>query len=230
MPRPTCHVYASGVAASRSYNSGMNSERFTQFLDTMDALVSRTSHEPTVLDEGEAALKALIAHDDWLPPEYAVPSAERYQSYALYVDPRARYSVISFVWAPGQGTPIHNHTVWGLVGVLRGAERCEEYADFSVRTERNEGFDRANASALPQGERAVLNAHNLSRREVDRVSPAIGDWHKVSNALHDQPSISIHVYGADIGRVHRSFWDAATQQLKPMVSGYSNDTPWIAAR
>ena len=89
----------------------MISDRFTQFLDTMDALVSRTSDEPTVLDAGEAALKSLIAHDDWLPPEYAKPVAERYQSYALYVDPQARYSVISFVWAPGQGTAIHNHTV-----------------------------------------------------------------------------------------------------------------------
>lgn len=190
----------------------MNSERFTQFLDTMDALVSRTSHEPTVLDEGEAALKSLIAHDDWLPPEYAKPVAERYQSYALYVDPQERYSVISFVWAPGQGTPIHNHTVWGLVGVLHGAERCEEFP-------------------IPgASEMQCLHEHSLSRGEVDRVSPTIGDWHKVSNALTDQPSVSIHVYGADIGRVHRNFWDAATRELKPMVSGYSNDTPWIATR
>ena len=190
----------------------MNTQRFTQFLDTMDALVSRTSHEPTVLDEGESALMALIARDDWLPPVYAKPVVERYQSYALYVDPRARYSVISFVWAPGQGTAIHNHTVWGLVGVLRGAERCEEFP-------------------LPGSvEMRCLHAHDLERGEVDRVSPAIGDWHKVSNAVADQSSVSIHVYGADIGRVQRNYWDAAAQRLMPMVSGYSNDTPWIGAR
>ena len=190
----------------------MNTQRFTQFLDTMDALVTRTAHEPTLLDEGESALKSLIANDDWLPPAYAMPFAERYQSYALYIDPQARYSVISFVWAPGHGTPIHNHTVWGLVGVLRGAERCEEFP-------------------VPgAGDMACTHAHELARGEVDRVSPAIGDWHKVSNAMTDQPSVSIHVYGADIGRVHRNFWDATTRELKAMVSGYSNDTPWIAAR
>jgi 3-mercaptopropionate dioxygenase len=190
----------------------MNTQRFTQFLDTMDALVTRTVHEPTVLDEGEAALKLLIARDDWLPSEYAVPVAERYQSYALYVDPQARYSVISFVWAPGQGTPIHNHTVWGLVGVLRGAERCEEFP-------------------VPGSAEVVcVHDHILPRGDVDRVSPALGDWHKVSNAMADQASVSIHVYGADIGRVHRSFWDVAAHELKPMVSGYSNDKPWIAAR
>ena len=190
----------------------MNTQRFTQFLDTMDTLIARTSDEPTVLDEGESALKLLIAEDDWLPFAYAMPCAERYQSYALYVDPQARYSVISFVWAPGQGTAIHNHTVWGLVGVLRGAERCEEFP-------------------LPgAGGMTCTHAHDLARGDVDRVSPAIGDWHKVSNAMANAPSVSIHVYGADIGRVHRSFWDATTRALKPMVSGYSNDAPWIAAR
>ena len=190
----------------------MNTQRFAQFIDMLDALVNRTSHEPTVLDEGEAALKSLISQDDWLPFEFAQPVTERYQSYALYIDPEARYSVISFVWAPGQGTAIHNHTVWGLVGVLRGAERCEEFP-------------------VPgSADMACQYAHNLARGGVDRVSPAIGDWHKVSNAITDQPSISIHVYGADIGRVQRNFWDVTTQQLKPMISGYANDTPWIAAR
>ena len=190
----------------------MNKQRFTQFLDTMDALVARPLHEPMLLDAGESALKSLIADDDWLPPEYAQPVAERYQSYALYIDPQARYSVISFVWAPGQGTAIHNHTVWGLVGVLRGAERCEEF---------------------PAPGAAVMtcnHAHDLACGEVDRVSPTIGDWHKVSNAMADRPTISIHVYGADIGRVHRNFWDVATREMKRMISGYSNDTPWITAR
>ena len=190
----------------------MNTQRFAQFIDMLDALVNRTSHEPTVLDEGEAALKSLISQDDWLPFEFAQPVTERYQSYALYIDPQARYSVISFVWAPGQGTAIHNHTVWGLVGVLRGAERCEE-------------FPAPGASVM-----TCAHAHDLARGEVDRVSPAIGDWHKVSNAAADQTTISIHVYGADIGRVKRHFWDAATQQIKPMISGYSNPSPWITSR
>jgi len=32
-----------------------------------------------------------------------------------------------FRLGPGHTTPVHDHTVWGLVGVLRGAEKCEEY-------------------------------------------------------------------------------------------------------
>ena len=201
----------------------MNSSHFLQFIDTMDALVSRASNEAAVLDEGEAALKLLIAHDDWLPAEYAQPVAERYQSYCLYLDPQARYSVISFVWAPGQGTAVHNHTVWGLVGVLRGAERCEEFA--APLTQATQA-----TQAMPAMQ--PTHQHTLLRGEVDRVSPAIGDWHKVSNAAvgEGETSVSIHVYGADIGRVHRQYWDAAKQMLQPMISGYGNDTPWIGAR
>lgn len=190
----------------------MNTPRFLHFLATMDRIVAGSSNEPTVLDDGELALKALIAHDDWLPPEYAQPVAERYQSYALYVDHDERYSVISFVWAPGQGTPVHNHTVWGLVGVLRGAEQCEEFSVPGI------------------GRMQSTHQHRLARGEVDRVSPTIGDWHKVSNAVAGETSVSIHVYGADIGRVHRQYWDDAKQTPQPMVSGYSNEAPWISAR
>lgn len=198
-----------------SYNQHMNTPRFFQFLDAMDVIVSRAQPEPALLDESEDALKLLIAHDDWLPSEFARPDAEKYQSYALYIDPHARYSVSSFVWGPGQGTPVHNHTVWGLVGVLRGAERCEEFP----------APDSVASVAMVSG-----HEHALLRGEVDRVSPTIGDWHRVSNALSDAPSVSIHVYGTDIGRVRRSYWNASERCAMPMVSGYSNDQPWIAAR
>jgi predicted metal-dependent enzyme (double-stranded beta helix superfamily) len=190
----------------------MNTPRFAGFLDAMDALVARTSDEATILDEGESALAALIAHDDWLPMQYAQPNPDKYQQYLLYADPAGRYSVQSFVWGPGQGTPIHNHTVWGLVGVLRGAEHCAEYPA---------------PGAAPM---RCQHQHRLECGAVDRVSPTVGDWHAVSNALADAPSISIHVYGADIGRVTRSIWDTSTQAVKPFVSGYANDAPWIAAR
>ena len=77
----------------------------------------------------------------------------------------------------GAGTPVHNHTVWGLVGMLRGEERCEEYP-------------------VPGASGNALRAPApIVTRRRGRVSPTIGDWHAVSNALADAPSISIHVYG-----------------------------------
>lgn len=56
---------------------------------------------------------------------------------------------------------------------------------------------------------------------VEAVSPNIGDIHQVANALADTPSISIHLYGGNIGKIRRNAYDPATGEARPFVSGYS---------
>lgn len=177
-----------------------NVARLRTFVQDMTRLVERHgADEPRMLDEGERLLKGLIAHDDWLPDEYAAPSPDSYRQYLLYCDPLERFSVASFVWMPGHRTPVHDHTVWGLVGVMRGKETCEEYSPSVKR----------------------INAHEVGPGEVDRVSPSIGDIHVVSNA-GSKTAVSIHVYGANIGAVRRHVYDPATGAPREFVSGYHN--------
>ena len=177
-----------------------NIARLRGFVQDMTRLVERHgADEPRMLDEGEELLRALVTHDDWLPEEFAAPSPESYRQYLLYCDPLERFSVVSFVWMPGHRTPIHDHTVWGLVGVMRGEELCEEYSPGVKKT----------------------SAHPVKAGSVDRVSPRIGDIHVVSNA-GSKTAVSIHVYGANIGAVKRHTFDAATGQAKEFVSGYHN--------
>ena len=57
------------------------------------------------------------------------------------------------------------------------------------------------------------------------MSPAIGDVHRVWNAFDDRVSISIHVYGADIGTVQRHVFPVGGGPSKPFVSGYANARP-----
>jgi 3-mercaptopropionate dioxygenase len=166
-------------------------------------LLDATSDEPLILDGGEKLLTELIEHDDWLPAEYAKPDPSRYQQYLLHCDSRERFSVVSFVWGPGQATPVHDHRVWGLVGVLRG-------------TELNESFTR-NA----EGVLVATGSQRLAAGGVSRLSPTIGDVHRVSNAERDRPSVSIHVYGANIGAVERATYDALGTP-KRFISGYAN--------
>jgi predicted metal-dependent enzyme (double-stranded beta helix superfamily) len=56
---------------------------------------------------------------------------------------------------------------------------------------------------------------------VEAVSPATGDIHAVANALEDEPSISIHLYGGNIGTIRRHVFDPATGETKAFVSGYT---------
>lgn len=173
------------------------------FVTDMTRLVERTDDEPTLLAQGRALLARLIADNRWLPDEFAQPAPDTYRQYLLHCDPLERFSVVSFVWGPGQRTPVHDHTVWGLVGVLRGAERCTEYA--------------------PQGDlvQACGKEHILRAGMIEAVSPTVGDWHLVANALEDQASVSIHVYGANIGAVRRHRLDD-TGRIVDFVSGYSS--------
>jgi predicted metal-dependent enzyme (double-stranded beta helix superfamily)/rhodanese-related sulfurtransferase len=178
--------------------------RLKHFVTQFDDLLRRTQEEASILQRGKVLLEQLVQQDDWLPDEFAQANPERYQQFLLYADPDDRFSVVSFVWGPGQATPIHDHTVWGLIGVLRGAELCQPFA----ANEQGQWMASAEQTRLEQG-------------KVDAVSPTIGDVHRVFNALPDQVSISIHVYGANIGKVRRHvFHEDGT--VKEFISGYSN--------
>lgn len=180
--------------------------RLSDFIADLSDLLDQTQDETVILREGGALLADLVATDDWLPEAQSRPDPSRYRQYLLHRDPAGRFSVVSFVWAPGQATPIHDHTVWGLVGVLRGAELSQSY----VRRE---------CSLVPTGD-----VHRLGPGQVEAVSPTVGDIHRVANAFDDRVSISIHVYGADIGTVRRSTYEADGGQ-KTFVSGYADVPP-----
>lgn len=169
----------------------------------------------TLQSDGASLLKKLVSRDDWLPEEFARPSPERYSQYLLHCDPLERFSVVSFVWGPGQKTPLHDHRVWGLIGMLRGRESETQF------TRDADGHFHATETTF------------LEPGEVAALTPGINDYHLVANALNDQTSISIHVYGANIGGVSRATYDPDTGAEKTFISGYSSEeTPnlWDRSR
>ncbi len=198
------------MSASAPARPAPASDAFEGFVTGFGDLLDGTADEAAILARGGALLAGLVARDDWLPDAYAAPDPARYRQYLLHRDPAGRFSVVSFVWGPGQATPVHDHTVWGLIGVLRGAELAERF----VRD--------GDGDLVATGTWQTLRAG-----DVDAVSPRIGDVHRVANAHDDRVSISIHVYGADIGRVERSTYDANGVPRR-FVSGYADPPPLIA--
>lgn len=179
-------------------------DRLRLFLHDLATLIDEHPAEPELLARGAILLGELVRHDDWLPEDCTQPRPERYSQYLLHADARQRFSVVSFVWGPGQATPVHDHRTWGLIGMLRGAETAQ-------------GFARApDGRLLPEGAPV-----RLEPGQVEAVSPRVGDIHQVSNAYADRTSISIHVYGGNIGAVRRAVY-ADDGQEKPFISGYTN--------
>jgi predicted metal-dependent enzyme (double-stranded beta helix superfamily) len=187
-----------------------------RFVAGLAALLDDTEDLDLILERGGALLAQLVARDTWLPEEYAQANPDGYQQYLLHCDSAERFSLVSFVWGPGQATPVHDHRVWGLVGVLRGAEKVQSF-----------GFRERDGALVQLGA-----TRDLLETEVEAIDPRKGDIHRVENAYADRTSISIHVYGGNIGTVHRASY-RATGEERPFVSGYANTTLpniWDTAR
>lgn len=176
-----------------------------RFIVEMDAAVAdANASEAATLERAAAAMRQLVARDDWLDDAFAQPHPQYYQQYLLHADPEGRYSLVSFVWGPGQKTPIHDHCTWGVIGMLRGSEFGQAYR-------------------IDNG-KIVADGHEewMQPGDIAMVSPSIGDIHVVRNAFDDRVSISIHAYGTDIGRQRRHVYDPVTGAQKEFVSGYAN--------
>jgi len=167
-------------------------------------LADRRPDTETFLAEGSALMRRLVAVDDWLPPACAVPGAS-YRQYPLHRDAAGRFSLVSFVWAPGQGTPVHNHLMPGIIGMLRGAEAATDYD--------------------PGPPLRALGRVVLRPGDVATVDGAGHDVHRVENLLADAVSISIHGYAGDIGTIRRHAWDPTTGERRDFVSGYAEPGP-----
>jgi predicted metal-dependent enzyme (double-stranded beta helix superfamily) len=187
----------------------MNLSRLRRFIGDMTSLTggaTQDQDEAAVLEVGAKLLGDLVKHDDWLPESMAKCPPHGYAQNMLWCDPLERFCIVSFVWAPSAQTPVHDHQMWGLVGMLRGSETSQ-------------AFSHDASGAFVAGETTTL-----APGDVEVLRPSIGDIHKVTNALTDCGSLSIHVYGGNIGAVKRFTFDPATGKPNLFISGYTNQT------
>jgi len=185
----------------------MNTARLRRFIGDMTSLLGGAWQDNDVaatVEVGADLLGELVKHDDWLPEAMAECPPHGYAQNLLWCDPFERFSVVSFVWAPSARTPVHDHQVWGLVGMLRGSETSQAFA------------------RGPDGSLSLGPCRTLAPGDVEILLPAQGDIHQVTNALTDCGSLSIHVYGGNIGAIRRYTFDPATGQPSLFVSGYTN--------
>ncbi len=180
----------------------MSNSPIVAYIRFMTEVVEKDLRTGDLLGQIRAAVRPLLRDGSWLPGEFAAAHPEHYQQYLLYGDPFERFSIVSFVWGPGQRTPIHDHMTWGVVGQLRGREVSTNY-----RYGGSGGLEVSSVDTLEPG-------------QTISFSPDTGDIHQVANSA-DEVAISIHTYGANIGTIERHVYDAATGSARSFVSGYS---------
>jgi len=183
----------------------------TPALDTFVSSVGtivRHEHDPVmIVKQIEPLLGDLLRDASAIPPQFKRPDPNRYSQYLLHRARDEAFSVVSVVWSPNQSAPIHDHGTWGVVGVLENEETETRYRrldDGSVAEYAK--LEAVGTFVLREGQTSVI----LPPHEI----------HRVENRS-DRVSISIHVYGADIGSLTRHVYDPDTRHVRSFVSGYN---------
>jgi 3-mercaptopropionate dioxygenase len=149
----------------------------------------------------------LLADPDWLPPAYAEPAPESGMGggigqWLLFRAGDGSLSLFSLVIPPGAQTPVHDHLAWGLVGLYRGTQNEQIYA------QDDSGLELTERRALVPGDFYVL-------------LPPRDDIHRV-RTTSAETSVSIHLLTNDTGCVWRHAYDPESGEARPFRSGYVN--------
>src|SRR6478736_2254369 len=112
-------------------------DAFASFITEAGSVIRRSQDAKDTVLAIEPLLRRLVTEPDWLNEKYrrAIPS-KAYSQYLLYRPVDHAFSVVSFVWNPGQGSPIHDHCTWGVIGQYEGEEEESRFRILNNRLER----------------------------------------------------------------------------------------------
>ena len=133
------------------------------------------------------------------------PGESSYSRHLLYADPEDRFSLMCLVWRPGQGTPIHDHPSWGVLGVLHGRMRFVNYAHDEI-----------------SGHRCLVPVETFvaAKGSVGTVYPPMVDIHRMENASREELAVTIHCYGCEIKEFY--IYNAETAQRRIASAQYDS--------
>src|SRR5204862_2861576 len=104
------------------------------FIAAVEGTLAETSSPEAACEAIKPAFSELLGDATWLPAEYAAPAPESGMGggigqWLLYRAGDGSLSLFSLVVPPGAETPIHDHLAWGLVGLYRGTQEEDIYAE-----------------------------------------------------------------------------------------------------
>jgi len=180
-----------------------------QFIEVMD-------HRLPSIDAVEEKITALhesfyvLLSKDFIPREYKKDIPGIFAQYLLYRNAERNLSLMAMVVPPKISTPIHNHLAWGLVGVYQGTQREIVYETIGEPDlEHN------------QAQLRTISENILEIGDITTLKPPHNDIHMIET-ISEEPSISLHLLGNDIGCQARHAFDQESNSVRQFTSGYVN--------
>ena len=185
----------------------LDTRRMRAFIAGVRAAIDASGSPLDACDRIRPAFAELLADDGWLPAEYQAPvpgsgMGGGIGQWLLFRAGDASMTLFSLVVPSCSATPIHDHLAWGLVGLYRGAQEEEIYAE-------------------EDGAVRLAESRPLARGDFYPLVPPRDDIHRV-RTTSDEASVSIHLLTNDTGCVWRHSYDAESGTAKPFRSGYAN--------
>lgn len=120
-----------------------------------------------------------------LPPALTRQVDGHYARRLVHRDQERNYSIVVMTWAPGQRTPIHDHSgMWCVEGVWGGSIDVQQYELKQSPGEDNYRFEARNSYEAGVGSAGCL------------IPPF--EYHSISNPCQDNTSVSLHIYGGEM--------------------------------
>jgi predicted metal-dependent enzyme (double-stranded beta helix superfamily) len=187
------------------------------FIQDVEGIVAAEKDQWKIVAQVEPLMHKLVTSEDlsWVKDEYRKPPvgktgvAAGYGQYCLYRRGR-ELSIIAFCWGPGKGTPVHDHLSWGVLGFIDGSEKETRYR--RVDDGSNKEFARLEE----------IGVFYTRKGQTSHLVTPQRDIHKVENP-GDRPSVSIHVYGCDMGTQRRRRYDLETGKIEWYTTPHDSD-------
>jgi predicted metal-dependent enzyme (double-stranded beta helix superfamily) len=156
-----------------------------ELIDAIDTAVSKESTH-AITDSLRNSLCKLIRSGAVKLPDCVFETAEgRYARRELYRSEEHGYCVVAMTWAPGQGTPIHDHCgMWCVEGVWSGALEVVQYERVQSDGEQRVCFQPVGSiQAGPGSAGSLIPPH---------------EYHTIRNPSEDTVAVSLHVYSGNM--------------------------------
>ncbi|PRZ40847.1 putative metal-dependent enzyme (double-stranded beta helix superfamily) [Antricoccus suffuscus] len=174
-------------------------------IDRVAGIVEAYPDEHVLTPKVAEALTEALARGLDLPAATTRPNPDRYVMYPLYIADDESFSIASAVWDVGQGTPVHGHETWGVVGIYSGQEHELSFVKPTV----------PDVPLIANGE------HVWKPGEVTVCCTTDDDVHQV-RCEGDAPVIGIHIYGGNIGTIERRSYEPETGRVDWFVSNWGD--------
>jgi len=186
-----------------------------QFIGEVRVIIAGTSSVPERLAAIRPLFSQVMADPHWLPNEFHRTyehggMGKGIANWLLYRDTEGTLSLSALVLPNRAATPVHDHLAWGLVGLYVGEQDEEIYEPASPNHADGHHSD------LKLAERKHLKAGSFYE-----LIPPTGDIHRVISTSQE-PSISLHLLGNDVGCILRHRFEPETGAVAPFRSGYTN--------